>query len=101
MLRERRKRRGAKRGTSRRDTDAKAAERRRRDLVLRRDVITASIEEAERRITGIDSRFCESGFFDTTPDEKVRSLQREREELRAEIDTLTDEWVRTEGELEE
>jgi ATPase subunit of ABC transporter with duplicated ATPase domains len=73
---------------------------RRSGLELRRDVVTAAIESAERRIKEIDSAFCEPGFFDDTGDAAVRSLQQERQKLEHEVEGLVAEWEQLEHELE-
>jgi ABC-type sulfate/molybdate transport systems ATPase subunit len=100
-LRPRRRKGRSKRQQARSDTDVKAAERRRRDLELRREVITVAIEQAEARSSDIDGRFCEPGFFDLTPEATVRAMQREQRGLRSEIDELMAEWELIETELEE
>jgi len=101
ILRKRRERKGGHRRPSSGDPDSKAAERRRRDLALRRDVITAGIEEAESRISRIDGEFCKPGFFETTSEDAVRSLQHEQKSLRSEVEQLMAEWERIETELGE
>ncbi len=74
--------------------------RRRKDLELRRDVITADIEGAEARIEQINQRFCESGFFDITPPDRIRALQQEQQSLTTRVEELLAEWERIERELE-
>jgi ATPase subunit of ABC transporter with duplicated ATPase domains len=74
--------------------------RRRKDLELRRDVITADIEGAEARIEQINQRFCESGFFDITPLNRIRALQQEQQSLTTRVEELLAEWERIERELE-
>ncbi len=101
VLRKRRERKGSSRKPSSVDSDSKAAERSRRDLALRRDVITAGIEQAENRISQIDAQFCQTGFFDTTTEDVVQSLQSEQKALRTEVEQLMAEWERIESELEE
>jgi ATPase subunit of ABC transporter with duplicated ATPase domains len=75
--------------------------RRRADLELRRDTLTTAIEEAETRIENIDARFCEPGFFDDPSDDRVRALQRERDDLQAEVEKLLADWEAVETELAE
>jgi len=99
-LRGRRRKGLSKREQTRPDADARAAERRRRDLELRREVITASIEELETRISDIDAKFCEAGFFDRTAEDKVRAMQGEQGMLRNQLESLMAEWERIETELE-
>jgi len=82
-----------------RSAEARAAERRRRDLELKRDLATASIEQAELRIEAIDRRFCEEGFFESTPATTVRALQDEQQEQRARVQELMAEWEAVEAEL--
>jgi len=72
----------------------------RRDLELRREVVTAGIEEAERRIEEINDRFCEPGFFEDTPNDRVTNLQQEQKRLQQEVEKLVTEWDGIEGELE-
>ena len=79
----------------------RADQKRRRELVLRRDVLTASIEEAESRIADIDARFCEAGFFERTTDDQVRRLQREQQELRTRLAALLADWEQVEEQLAE
>jgi len=75
--------------------------RRRADLELRRDTLTAAIEEAETRIEAVDAKFCEPGFFDAAGDDVVRSLQRERDGLQTKVDGLLADWEAVEAELAE
>jgi ATPase subunit of ABC transporter with duplicated ATPase domains len=101
VLRQRRTRaRSAERRPPPKSADQRAAERRRRDLELRRDLATATIEEAERRIEAIDARFCEGGFFEETPAAAVRALQEEQQGLRDKVRELMAEWEGIERELE-
>ena len=101
VLKQRRQRKAAARRQTPPDPTSRAAERRRRDLALRRDVLTAGIEEAEARIATIDDRFCEPGFFDRQPEELVRTLQEEQRSLRSKVEELMAEWERVEAELDE
>ena len=73
--------------------------KRRKDLSLRLEVVTAAVEKAEGRIEAIDARFCEPGFFDSTSEAKVRAMQSERADLEAEIGRLMAEWEAIETEL--
>jgi ABC-type multidrug transport system ATPase subunit len=102
VLRQRRSRaRSAERRPAPRSAEARAAERRRRDLELRRDLATVAIEQAELRIEAIDGRFCEDGFFESTPAPAVRTLQEEQQGLRTKVQELLAEWEAVEAELEE
>jgi ATPase subunit of ABC transporter with duplicated ATPase domains len=77
---------------------APAADRKR--LLGRRDELTAEIERLEQRIFGIDQVFCEDGFFDRTPADRIAELQSERSALEARLDQTLEEWGRVEEELE-
>ncbi len=103
VLRQRRERRREKaggQGKPRSKTSHANAEQQRKQIQLRRDVITSGIEEAERRVEEIDGRFCEPGFFEKTAADTVKKMQQERRDLRSKIDELMIEWERIEQELE-
>ena len=101
VLRQRRSRaRADSRRAPPRNAAERAAERRRRDLALKRDLATAAIEQAELRIDAIDRTFCKDGFFDETPPAAVRALQDEQQGLRARVRELMAEWEAIEAELE-
>jgi hypothetical protein len=59
------------------------------------------VEQAESRIDEINQRFCEPGFFDTTPPDQVTALQQEQQKLQTEVDDLVGEWERIEAEMDE
>jgi len=101
-----RAKRGKKKTARERDTrtgdaDDKRRAKRRKDLELRLEVITAAVEKAEARIETIDAAFCREGFFEETTDGKVRTMQQERVDLQTEIGKLMEEWESIEGELAE
>jgi len=97
--REKRARKGA--GTKKAGTDTGRNEAKgKRELELRRDVVTAAVEKTEQRIDEIDGAFCEQGFFENTPDSKVQAIQQERAKLRTELDRLMAEWEEIESRLE-
>ena len=73
----------------------------RKQIELRRDVVTAAIEKAEQRIEDIDETFCRPGFFDETEEALVRSMQQERKKLSTELERLMAEWEELESELDE
>jgi ATPase subunit of ABC transporter with duplicated ATPase domains len=75
--------------------------KRRKDLELRRDVVTTAIENAELRMETIDAAFCKPGFFAETDESKVRTMQAERDRLAAQLDDHMSEWERIEQELSE
>ena len=98
-----RQRRAREHGADRRPprtAESRAAERRRRDLELKRDLATAAIEQAELEIDEIDRRFCRDGFFEETSATEVRALQAEQQALRVKVQELMAEWEAIERELE-
>ena len=96
------KKRSSRSGNTRAgDADAKRRAKRRKDLELRLEVITAAVEKAEARVEAIDAAFCREGFFEETTDGKVRTMQQERVDLQTEIEKLMEEWENIEDELAE
>jgi ABC-type multidrug transport system ATPase subunit len=81
------------------DDDQKRRAKRQKDLALRLEVVTAAVERAEGRIEAIDTEFCRNGFFEQTDDAKIRTMQRERQDLQGEVETLIEEWEGIEAEL--
>jgi ATPase subunit of ABC transporter with duplicated ATPase domains len=73
--------------------------KRRKDLSLRLEIVTAAVEKAESRIETIDAEFCREGFFDQTPESTIRTLQTERADLEDKVAALMDEWETLDGEL--
>jgi ATPase subunit of ABC transporter with duplicated ATPase domains len=71
-----------------------------RQLELRRDVVTAAVEEAEQRIEEIDAAFCRPGFFEETDEARVRSMRTERDLLATDLEKLMSEWEELELTLE-
>jgi ATPase subunit of ABC transporter with duplicated ATPase domains len=63
-----------------------------RKLVARRDRVTALIEEAEKRQREIEALYCQPGFFEDTPRERLAELEREKAELGPRLDQLLAEW---------
>ena len=63
-------------------------------------MITAGIDNAEARVEEINQSFCEPGFFDTTPPDRIRALQQEQQDLWTKVEELLTEWERIEEELE-
>jgi ATPase subunit of ABC transporter with duplicated ATPase domains len=99
-LRQRRDKRRRRRQPLPEQPPDRLTSRRRKDLELRRDVITAGMDEAETRIEQINRDFCEPGFFDTTPPDRIRALQREQKQLSGKVEEFLAEWERIEAELE-
>jgi ATPase subunit of ABC transporter with duplicated ATPase domains len=83
------------------DADERQRNRKRKDLSLRLEIVTAAVEKAESRIESIDAEFCRDGFFDRTPEDTVRALQIERARLEDEVAALMDEWESIETKLAE
>ncbi len=100
VLKRRRQRKTSGRQASPSNAESRAAEKRQRDLALRRDVLTAGIEEAETRISAIDEQFCEPGFFENQPEQRVRALQEEQQSLRSKVEEMMAEWEQIEAELD-
>jgi ATPase subunit of ABC transporter with duplicated ATPase domains len=76
-------------------------ERTRRELEGRRDEVLSRIEDIEARVREIDEAFCVRDYYENTPAEEVKALERERAELGTEVAELTTVWERTEAELED
>ena len=102
VRRERRRERGRAETTTDTPPDGRERDltRRRRELGLRREVVTAGIEAAERRIAEIDGQFCEPGFFDRVSETALKRMQLEQRERRSEVERLMAEWETLEAELE-
>ena len=72
---------------------------RKKQLLRRQEVLTASIEEAEARMAEIDEVFCEPAYFERTSADEVKILETERTSLQSEVDELTSEWESAEEEI--
>jgi len=68
-------------------------------LEHRRDALTAEIEAAEARVTEIDGKYCEPGFFDRADPAELSALDSERTTLREKADSLLEEWEQIERQL--
>jgi len=102
MLRVRREKRARKSGETKVDkTTAPLGNAKKiKQLELRRDVVTAAVEEAEQRIEEIDAAFCRPGFFEENDDQTIRSMQAERDKLATDLEQLMSEWEELESTLE-
>ncbi len=89
------------RSTRSTDAEEKRRAKRRKDLALRLEVITAAVEKAEARVEAIDAAFCREGFFDDTDPAKIRAMQQERADQEAEVAKLMEEWQSIEDHLAE
>jgi ATPase subunit of ABC transporter with duplicated ATPase domains len=81
-------------------TSGPSSAKTRKELELRREVVTAAIETAEGRIEEIDTTFCRPGFFEDTADTKVRAMQQERDKLSTDLERLMEEWEEIEAAIE-
>jgi hypothetical protein len=93
-----RKRGAAKAGKAPGGADA---EKQRKQIEQRREVVTTAIEQAEGRIEEIDAAFCRDGFFDETEDSTVRAMQAERDKLATDLEKLMTEWESIEAALDD
>jgi ATPase subunit of ABC transporter with duplicated ATPase domains len=94
-------REGAGGGESGRRSRPRGGDRSRaKRLEARRDALTASIDEAERRIAEIDGVFADPSFYDEADPERVATLTAEREAVEGKLGGLLSEWESVEEELE-
>jgi ATPase subunit of ABC transporter with duplicated ATPase domains len=102
ILRVRREKRARKRGELKSSKPRKGSgnAQQTKQLELRRDVVTAAVEAAEKRIEEIDGTFCQPGFFEGTEESAIRSMQSERDALATELEKLMSEWEDLEAKLE-
>jgi ATPase subunit of ABC transporter with duplicated ATPase domains len=96
-----RKKGGTPRKERQPDVETKRRVRRRKELVLRLEVVTTAVESAEGRIESIDTAFCGEGFFENTDGARIKSMQDERASLESKVEDLMAEWERIEEELAE
>ena len=103
MLRARREKRSRKGRAPKTSPSREGADdtKKRKQLELRRDLVTAAIEKAESRIEEIDTAFCRDGFFEETAESRVRAMQSERDKIAIELEGLMEEWEEIEAKLEE
>jgi ATPase subunit of ABC transporter with duplicated ATPase domains len=74
-------------------------QQRQRDLVKRRDEVTAAAEQAEARVHAINELFCDPTFFDRTSRDQVRKLEDEQKRLTAKVEELMATWEQLESDL--
>ncbi len=79
--------------------EEKKRRNRRKALPQRRDEVVAAIEAAEARKAAIQARYCEPGFYESTPKDEIAALEREEAELGPRIDALVAEWEALEEEI--
>ena len=72
---------------------------RKKQLLKRQEVLTASIEEAEARMAEIDDVFCEPTYYERASPDEVKILEAERTSLQSDVAELTSEWESAEEEI--
>ena len=72
---------------------------RKKQLLKRQEVLTASIEEAEARMAEIDEVFCEPTYYERASPDEVKILEAERTSLQSDVAELTSEWESAEEEI--
>ncbi|MEO8502599.1 MAG: ABC-F family ATP-binding cassette domain-containing protein [Acidobacteriota bacterium] len=75
--------------------------RMKKQLVTRRDKITAEIDKAEARVHAINELFCDPTFFDKTPRGEVGKLEGEQKTLNGKVEGWMAEWEKVEAEISE
>lgn len=73
----------------------------RKELQSRQSALMVAIETSEARVQEIDELFCDPGYYERTPPEKVRELEEERADLKARVMEHTQEWDSVVEELAE
>jgi hypothetical protein len=68
-------------------------------LPARRDKVLAAIDVAEARRRSIAALYADAGFFQRTPGEEVKALEREDAELASQLERWLAEWEEIENEL--
>lgn len=86
-------------GSAGHSADTKEMKRKLNQLKKRRDGLTADIEKAEARVGEINEMFCNPGFFDQTPDGKIRKLEAEQKKLSDQVEEMMEAWESVEQEL--
>ncbi|HET9933846.1 MAG TPA: ATP-binding cassette domain-containing protein [Polyangiaceae bacterium] len=79
--------------------EKKRKNNRQKQLPALRDRALEAISAAEARKAEITAMWCEPGFFERTPPERVAALQAEEQELGPRIERLIAEWEALEAEL--
>ncbi|HEX5006774.1 MAG TPA: ABC-F family ATP-binding cassette domain-containing protein [Hyphomonadaceae bacterium] len=102
LLKAKREKKAAKERAVVRETRSDAdTQRIRKQLVTKRDKLTAEIEKAESRVHAINELFCDPTFFDRTPRGDVSKLEGEQKTLNGKIEGWMAEWEKTEAEIGE
>jgi ATPase subunit of ABC transporter with duplicated ATPase domains len=79
---------------------AKKKKSRQKQLIQRRDELLAEIDQASARKAEIHARWCEPGFYETTPAAEIAELEREEREIDPHVAELEKAWEAIEGEIE-
>jgi ATPase subunit of ABC transporter with duplicated ATPase domains len=80
--------------------EQKRRKNRQKQLPALRDAAIAAIEAAEARKSAIHARWCEPGFYETTPATEIAALEAEEKALAPRIAALVGEWEALERELD-
>ncbi len=86
-------------GTKPSGAGAHQRKKQREALVAERDRVESEVTAAEARIAEIDAAFAAPGYWDRTPLEESRALERERARLTAEVEERMNRWADIEGEI--
>ena len=70
-------------------------------LHRRRDELTVTIESTEARIAEIDALFCQEGYYERTPGDRVSALEKERGSLQGDVERQVERWSDVERRLDE
>jgi ATPase subunit of ABC transporter with duplicated ATPase domains len=79
----------------------KRRKNRQKQLPALRDAAMKAIEDAEARKAAIHARWCEPGYFETTPPPEIAAIESEEKTLGPRIAALMAEWEALEKEIEE
>jgi ATPase subunit of ABC transporter with duplicated ATPase domains len=79
--------------------DVHRRRKRREALIAERDRIESEVTAAEERIAEIDAAFTVPRYWDATPFEESRALERERAWLIGEVERQTGRWAEVEEEI--
>jgi len=74
-------------------------QQRQKELVKRRDQLTAEVEKSEARVNAINEMFCDPTFFDRTSRDQVKKLEEEQKKLSGKVEELMAEWEKIESEM--
>jgi ATPase subunit of ABC transporter with duplicated ATPase domains len=81
--------------------ERKKLQNRKKALPARRDRLVQDIEKAEARKAALEARFFAPDFYQATPPEEIKKLEREQAEVLSSVDRLMEEWEAVEAEIVE